>query len=105
MVFGCCGGGGALMTRVRDFFRGPEISFSPCNTTKKSGPGLKMLRKGTLRLLNKNPLENLAISGWLLKMQGGVAVCLCSILRSPLVQSRGCRVEVCPEWPGHQEGE
>jgi hypothetical protein len=34
-----------------------------------------MLRKGKLRLLNKNPLENLAISGWLLKMQGGVAVC------------------------------
>jgi hypothetical protein len=63
--------GGALITRARDFFRGPEISFSPCNTTKKSGPGLKMLRKGTLSLLNKNPLENLAISGWLLKKQGG----------------------------------
>jgi hypothetical protein len=28
-----------------------------------------MLRKGKLRLLNKNPLENLVISGWLLKMQ------------------------------------
>jgi hypothetical protein len=63
------------MTRARDFFRGPEISFSPCGTTKKSGPGQKMLRKGKLRLLHKNPLENLAIFGWLLKMQGGVAVC------------------------------
>jgi hypothetical protein len=71
--------GGALMTRARDFFRGSEMSFSPCNTTKKSGPGLKMLRNGKLRLLNKNPLENLAISGWLLKMQGGVAVC-CVVL-------------------------
>jgi hypothetical protein len=30
-----------------------------------------MLRKGNLRLLNKNPVENLAISGWLLKKQGG----------------------------------
>jgi hypothetical protein len=59
------------MTRVWDLFRGPEISFSPCNTTKKSGPALKMLRKGKLRLRNKYPLENLVISGWLLKMQGG----------------------------------
>jgi hypothetical protein len=50
------------MTRAQDFFRGLEISFSPCNMTKKSGPGLKMLRKGKLGLLNKNPLEILAIS-------------------------------------------
>jgi hypothetical protein len=69
--------GGALIPRAQDFFRGPEISFSPCNTTKNSGPGLKMLCKGKLRLLNKNPLENLAISGWLLKKQGGVAVFRC----------------------------
>jgi hypothetical protein len=73
IVFGCCRGG-ALMTRVHNLFRGTEISFSPCNTTKKSRPGLKMLRKATLMLLNKNPLKNLAISRWLLKMQGGVAV-------------------------------
>jgi hypothetical protein len=49
------------MTRVWDFFRGPEISFSPCNTTKKSRPSLKILHKGKLRLLNKNPLENLVM--------------------------------------------
>jgi hypothetical protein len=65
------------MSRVWDFFRGPEISFLPCNMTKKSRPGLKMLHKGKFRLLNKNPLETLAISRWLLKMQGGVAVFRC----------------------------
>jgi hypothetical protein len=79
------------MTRVQDFFRGPEISFSPCNTTKKSGPGLKMLRKGKLRLLNKNPLENVAISRWLLKMQGGVAVCYVVKLLAAVMRVSACR--------------
>jgi hypothetical protein len=73
------------MTRAWDFFRGPEISFSLYNTTKKSRPGLKMLRKGELRLLNKNPLENLAISGWLLKMQGGGHCLLWCFLYLPIL--------------------
>jgi hypothetical protein len=38
---------------------------------KKREPGLKRLRKGNLGALSKNPLENLRISGWLLKRQGG----------------------------------
>jgi hypothetical protein len=64
-----------LMSWLRGFFRGPGISFSPCNTMKKRGPDLKRLRKGKLGALSKNPLENLEISGWLLKRQGGSGEC------------------------------
>jgi hypothetical protein len=60
------------MSLLQGYFRGPGISFSPCNTMKKRGPGLKRLRKGNLGVLSKNPLENFRISGWLLKRQGGV---------------------------------
>jgi hypothetical protein len=67
------------MSWSQGFFRGPGISFSPCNTMKKRGPDLKRLRKGKLGALRKNPLENLEISGWLLKRQGGGSNFRCDV--------------------------
>jgi hypothetical protein len=72
------------MSLSRGFFRGPGISFSPCNTMKKREPGLKRLRKGNLGALSKNPLENFRISGWLLKRQGGVEFPVCCVLKKTL---------------------
>jgi hypothetical protein len=59
------------MSFMWDVFRGPEISSLPLLMTKKRGPGLKMLRIGNLGLGINIPLENLMISRWLTKRQGG----------------------------------
>jgi hypothetical protein len=73
------------------FFRGPGISFSLCNTIKKRGPNLKRLGKGKLGALSKNPVENLEISGWLLKRQGGVRISgfSCGIISYDIVTNDG----------------
>jgi hypothetical protein len=64
-------GGVLLMSIMQDIFRGPEISSLPLLMTKNRGPGLKMLRIGNSGLGINIPLENLMISGWLMKWQGG----------------------------------
>jgi hypothetical protein len=64
-------GGGLLMSYMEDIFRGPEISSLLLSMTRKRGPGLKMLHMGNLGLGINIPLENLMISGWLMKRQGG----------------------------------
>jgi hypothetical protein len=62
------------MSFTRDVFRGPETSSLPLLTTKKGGPGLKMLRIGNSGLGINIPIENLMISGWLTKRQGGGSI-------------------------------
>jgi hypothetical protein len=66
-----CVGGGLLMSFTWDIFRGPEISSLLLLMTKKRGPSLKMLHIGISGLGINILLENLMISGWLTKRQGG----------------------------------
>jgi hypothetical protein len=51
--------------------QGPRISSLLLLMTKMREPGLEMLRIGTSGLRINIPLENLVISGWLMKRQGG----------------------------------
>jgi hypothetical protein len=74
LMFLYCVGGGLLMSFMQDVFRGLEISSLLLSMTKKGGPSLKMLCIGNSGLGINIPLENLIISGWLTKRQGGGSI-------------------------------
>jgi hypothetical protein len=59
------------MSFTWDIFSSLEISSLLLLMTKKQGPGLKMLRIGNSGLGINIPLENLMISRYLMKRQGG----------------------------------